>query len=52
MMDANADEGLAQPSFDVVGDPDNAKLKSIWFRIKCQYCHDFLLLCPPQGGLQ
>lgn len=47
MMDANGDEGLAQPSFEVVGDLDNVELKSIWFRVKCRYCRDFLLLCPP-----
>lgn len=49
MIDMNDNEGLAQPSFELVGDPDSPKLILLLFWVRCRYNRDFFQLCPSRG---
>ena len=52
MDDVNLDANSERPLFQVIGDPDSSKVKSLWFKMKCTYCSNFFQLCLPKKNLE
>jgi hypothetical protein len=48
----NADKGMEQPCFEVVGNPLATQVKCFWTKVKCVTCNQFLQLCPPKRNLE
>lgn len=43
----------SKPTFQLVGDPDEALMKSYWFKVKCLVCpREVFQLCPPKHNLE
>jgi hypothetical protein len=53
IMDAvNASVGEDQKPFMVIGDLESDELQSFLFRVKCNVCRDYFVLCPPRKNLK
>jgi hypothetical protein len=49
ILDAlNEDIGGEKKTFDVIGDLNSEEVRSFWFRMKCNFCGDYFMLCPPK----
>ena len=44
----NEDIGGEKKKFDVIGDLNFEELWSFWFSVKCNFCGDYFMLCPPK----
>jgi hypothetical protein len=53
ILDAlNEDIGGEKKTFDVIGDLNSEEVRSFWFRVKCNFCGDYFMLCPPKKNLE
>jgi hypothetical protein len=53
ILDAlNEDIGEEKKTFDVIGDLNSEEVRSFWFRVKCNFCGDYFMLCPPKKNLE
>jgi hypothetical protein len=53
ILDAlNEDIGGEKKMFDVIWDLNFEEVRSFWFRVKCDFCGDYFMLCPPKKNLE
>jgi ribosomal protein S27E len=53
ILDAlNEDIGGEKKTFDVIGDLNSEEVRSFWLRVKCNFCGNYFMLCPPEKNLE
>jgi hypothetical protein len=48
----NTSVGEDQKPFGIIGDLESDELRSFLFRVKCNVCRDYFVLCPPRKNLE